>query len=167
MDEVVDSFDFLDDLTDLEGLLEEAVEALASDLHGLAVGELAAHGDDACDGEVFGVSYGAGDARGLIGPQVEIEEDDMWAESLALESGGEGRGGNGDLVAGLLGEDFEENVANVLVKVGNEDTCSTRMDPVHRDIVVSHELEEVVEGDAPVLGAGDAISLELARIEPL
>ena len=163
----MDPLDLLDDLADLEGLLEEAVEALSSELHGLTVGELAAHGDDSCDGEVFGLADGVGDASGLIGSEVEVEEDDMWTEAFALEPRREGGGGDGDLVAGLLREDLGEDVPDVLLIVGDEDASSTRMDPVHGNVVVPHELEEVVQWYPPVLGAGDAISLELAGIEPL
>lgn len=167
MDECVDPFDLLDDLADLEGLLEEAVEALTSELHGLSVCELAAHGDDPGDGEVFGLADGAGDPTGLIGSEVEIEEDDMGSEAFAFEPRREGGGGDGDLVAGLLGENLGEDVPDVLLIVSDEDAGPTRMDPVHGDVVVPHELEEVVEWDSAILGAGDAISLELAGIEPL
>lgn len=165
--EVVHALDFLDDLTDLEWLLEKAVESLSSELHGLSIGELAAHGDDAGHGEVFGVADGAGDASGLVVPDVEVEEDDVRAEALALEPGGEGGGGDDDFVSGLLDEDLGEDVADVLLIVGDEDAGATRMDPVHGDVVVPHELEEVVDGDAAVLGARNAVALELAGIEPL
>lgn len=59
VDQGVGFFDGFDDLSDLEGLFEEGIEALLAEPGGLAVGEFAAHGDDASHGEVVvGVDEG-------------------------------------------------------------------------------------------------------------
>src|SRR5690606_27170082 len=58
--------DRLDDLADLEGLLEEGVEAGALELGGLPVGELAAHRDDAGHLELFAAADEGGDVAGVV-----------------------------------------------------------------------------------------------------
>lgn len=91
----------------------------------------------------------------------------MWLESFALDAGLEAGGGDSDLVAGLLDEEFLEDIGDIALFVDDEDAGLAGHDAVEGDAVDFHELDEVIEGDATVLGSGDAIALELAGIEPL
>ena len=146
-------FDFGDDLADGEGFFEEAVESLGAESHGLSVGELAGHGDDAGDGEFVGGAEELGDVVGGAGVScdVEVEEEDMGPEAFALESGLEAGGCGVDLVVGLFGEDIGEGGGDFLVFVDDEDAWFARVHAVEGDVVVFHELDELGDGDASVL----------------
>ena len=98
---------------------------------------------------------------------MDIDEHDMGAEAFALEPGGECGIGRRDLVACLLEQDPLEDIGDLAVGVDNQHAGVAAGDPVHGDVVGLHEAVELGHGDPSVLGAGDPVALELARIEPL
>src|SRR5438552_257915 len=93
MHEIRRGLDGLDNLADLEGLFEEGVEAHSAEALGLAVGEFAAHGDDAGHLEVVVLADDFRNRAGIAGSaiaEVDVEEDDVRLEALALHAGLEG-----------------------------------------------------------------------------
>src|SRR5262249_19516202 len=88
-------------------------------------------------------------------------------EAFGFHAGLEAVDGGADLVVGLLAEDLAENVDDFLFVVHDEDAGLAAGHAVERNAVLLHEADELGDGDATVLGTGDAIALEHARVEPL
>jgi len=159
-------FDDFDDLADVEGFFEEAIEAVGGEAVRFFVGHFAAHGDDFGELEVgIGLDL-SGDFVAIDIGEVHIEEHDVRAEAFGDEAGFEAAFSDLDLVLGLVFEDFFEDFDDVLFVVDDEDSCSAGHEPVEGHVMLFHEPDELVEGDTAVLGAGDAVSAEGARVEP-
>lgn len=159
--------DRVNDHADLEGLLEEPVEPGAAESLGLPVRELARHTDQAGHLHRFARANELGDLTRLALGDVDIDQHDMRAEPLALEPGAEGGVRCGYLVARLVHQDPLEDIRDLTIRVDDQDAGIARGDPVHRDVMRFHEPVQFRDGDPPVLGPGDAIPLELTRVEPL
>lgn len=105
----------------------------------LAVGEFAAHPDDAGELGVVGASDEAGDAGAVAAVHVEIDEHDVGTDAFAEQAGFEVARGGRDLVFGLLGEDSFEHLDDFFVFIDDEDSERTADDAVEGDSVFFHE----------------------------
>ncbi len=161
-------FDGLDDLLHGEGFFEEAVEAFF--LEGLAfvVGEVSGHGDDLGHLEVGVHADGFADVAAVDVAEVDVEEDDVGLDFFRGDAGLEAGGGGLDVVGGVLAKEIAEHVDDVGFVVDDEDAGFGEVEhAIEGHVVLAHEAHELGDGDAAVFGAGDAVSAELARIEPL
>src|SRR5688500_7736922 len=159
--------DGLDDLADVEGLAQEPVEALGAEALGLVVGELAAHRDDLRELKVLVALDGLAHLARVDVAQVHLEEDNVRAELLGGDAGREAALGDLDLVLGLVLEDLLEHLDDVLLVVNDHDARLPGHQPVEGHAVLLHEADELVERDAAVLAAGDAVAVQRAAVEPL
>jgi hypothetical protein len=84
---------------------------LGAERHRLAIGEFAAHRDDTGNRQVVLRADEFRDRRGIAVADVDIQKNDMRAESFALESGFEAVDRDPDLVPGL----FDQNALQGLM----------------------------------------------------
>ena len=98
---------------------------------------------------------------------MNVQQHHVGSEALALDPGGKGGSGRADLVVGLLDKDRLKGLDDLLLVVHNQDACGAAHQPIHGDPMVLHELGQAADGNAPVLGAGNPIALELPGVEPL
>ena len=151
----------------MEGLADVGVEALSEEVLGLAVGELAGHGDDFGDLEVAVGTDELEDVFALAVAEVHVHEEDVGSELFAFGTGGKGAVCDADFVVGLLDEDLFEDVEDFGFGIDDEDAGLAGLQAVEGDVVLLHEPDQRVERDATVLGAGDAVTAELPGVEPL
>jgi hypothetical protein len=149
------------------GLLEEALEAHAPQAHRLAIGQLAAHRHDVRHRQLLGLPDELGDALAIQVREVQVEQEHMRLEALALEPGLEGARGDADFVVGLLGENLGERGGDFALVVGDQHAGAPGRDALHGNAMGPHELEQLAHGDAAVFRARDAVALQAARVEPL
>ena len=164
--EGVSTLDGIDDLTHAEGLSQGAVEPLMTKLGDLSVRELLTHADDLRDLEIITRPENLADIAAFTVGDMNIKQHDVRPETFALHTGFKGAGRRMDFVVGLLGENLGEGVDDILITIHDQDAGAPTHEPVHRDAVTLHELDEIADGYAPVLGTGYAIPPQLAGIEP-
>ena len=124
------------------------------------LGQLAAHGDHLGELKVGVLLHLLGDLRRVDVRQVHVQQDDVGAELLGGDAGGEPALGDLDLVLGLVLEDLLEHLDDVLLAVDDQDAGAAGHQPVERHPVMLHEPDELVERDAAVLAAGDAVAVQ-------
>lgn len=163
----VGRFDGLDDLPNGEWLPKHAVKATLHELRGLTVGDSTAHRDDSSDLKLFVASNHAAELTAVVVGDAKLVEHDVGTEPFALHTGREEAVTGVDVEVGLVGEHGSERVDDPFILIADQNSRATAHQTVHGDFMFPHEGEQVAHRDPTILGARDAISLELPGVEPL
>ena len=167
IDDGMGRVDGLDDLSNGERLPENAVETTLHELSGLAVSDAAAHRDDSSDLKFFVATDHAAELTAVILGDAKLVEHDVRTEPFAFHTGREEAVAGMDVEIGLLSKYGSERVDDPFVLIADQNSRATTHQTVHRNVMLSHEGQQVANWDSTVLGARDAISLELSGVEPL
>jgi hypothetical protein len=98
---------------------------------------------------------------------MHVQEDDVRAEFFRADAGGESAFADLDFVLRFVFEDLLEDLDDVLLVIDDEDARRAGHEAVQRHAVLLHETDQLIQRDAAVLAAGDAIPVQGAGIEPL
>ena len=94
-------------------------------------------------------------------------QDDVRAELIGGDAGGEPALGDLDFVLRLVFENFLEHFDDVLFVIDDEDARLSGHQTVQRHAVLLHEADELVQRNAAVLRAGNSVAVQRAGVEPL
>ncbi len=161
------ALDGVDHLSYCEWFSERSVETLAGEPGDLTVRETAAHADQPRSFEVALVLKKIAGPAEIVTAELQIHEHDMRAESLAFDACREWIACGANDIVGLFTENAFKCAEYFRVAIDNEYAGVTRHQPVEGNAVLPHESGKGLHWNPPVLGAWDAVSLELAGVEPL
>lgn len=152
---------------DVEGLLEEFVEAVGRQSFGIGF-VFAGQSNDHRRFVGRVAAKIAGDLQGFRAAHGQIDDDAVGMEAFGLDAGFETGVGDFELEVVVFGEDFLEAVDEELLGADDEDLVQAFFfELAQGHAVLFEELDEVFAGDAAILTARDAVSAQSARIEPL
>jgi len=159
-------FDRLDYLANVERLAQEPVESAAKQALGVFGGHLAAHRDHFRELQIGIRFHMFADFAAVDVAQVHVQQDHVWTELFRGDSRGEAALGDFHFIFRFVFEDLFQDFNDVLLLIDDEDAGAAGHQAVKRHPVHLHEPDELVERNAPVFAAGNAVAMEGSAVEP-